>query len=251
MRLLISLLVGFAVCQVAILFTTVYLHRALAHRAVALHGSVSFVARTVIWLTTGMKPRQWAAVHRKHHAHTDEPEDPHSPAQVGWLRVQLTNAAMYRRVAVKPETTQRYAKDLKPDKWDKLLFDRAWLGLGTGVVLLCLLLGPVYGIIASVFHMVAYLGLSGAVNAAGHVFGQRPYENSATNQRWLAMLTAGEGWHNNHHALPTSARLGLKTSQTDFGWVFISTLKRVRLAVVRHDRGVLKPTTARTPSPVS
>ncbi|MGE0304608.1 MAG: fatty acid desaturase [Acidimicrobiia bacterium] len=248
MRLVIALLVGFAVTQVAITVTTIYLHRSLAHKALTFHPALQFVFRVILWMSTGMKPRAWAAVHRKHHAHTDTVDDPHSPAISGWVRVQLTNPAMYRRVAVDPETTAKYAKDLQPDKWDKVLFDRAWLGLGLGITLLIVTLGPIYGLIAAVFHMVAYLQLSGAVNAIGHHFGKRPFDNSATNLQWLAFLTAGEGLHNNHHAAPTSATFRLHKAEIDPGWILIRALAFCRLAKVRLDRTVLaKP---RSPQPV-
>ena len=71
------------------------------------------------WITTGIKPREWVAVHRKHHAFTDVEGDPHSPELLGWVRVQLTNVALYRREARNPETIARYAKDLPPDWWDR------------------------------------------------------------------------------------------------------------------------------------
>ena len=99
------------------------------------------VFRVLIWLMTGIRPRQWVAVHRKHHAFTDVPGDPHSPVLLGFWRVQLANAALYRKVARDGVTTQRYAKDLPPDRWDKLLFDHAFLGLGIGIGALCLVLG--------------------------------------------------------------------------------------------------------------
>lgn len=240
MQLVIALFVGFAVTQVAILATTVYLHRAAAHRALTLAAPLAWAMRLVIWLTTGMKPREWVAVHRKHHAFTDLPEDPHSPAQVGWVRVQLTNAAMYRRVARDRDTVGRYAKDMPPDRWDRVLFDRAFVGLGVGITLLIVLLGPVYGLVAALFHMTAYLMLSGAVNAVGHHFGRRPYDNSATNLQWLALLVGGEGLHNNHHAAPTSARFSLHRREIDPGWIAIRVFRKLGLARVRLEKLVLK-----------
>lgn len=252
MRIVTAIAVGFVIAQVANLFTTVYLHRVLAHKAATVHGSVAFVSRGVIWLSTGIKPRQWAAVHRKHHSFTDLPDDPHSPLNSSWFKVLTTNAAMYRRVAANPETVPRYAKDLeaKADRWDKVLFDRAWLGLGLGITALIVLFGPVYGLITAVAHMVIYLGLSGAVNSVGHWFGRKPYDNSATNQLWLALLTSGEGWHNNHHAAPTSARIGFRFRQIDFGWWMIATLRALHLATVRLDEVVVKTPRPRTPAAV-
>ena len=140
-----ALLIGFATAQLATFATTIYLHRALAHKAVRLAPGLTFACRFVIWMTTGIKPREWAAVHRRHHAFTDEPADPHSPAQLGWMRVQLTNAALYRRAARDGVTVHRYARDLPADRWDRALFDRSWLGLGLGIVLLIAVLGPAWG----------------------------------------------------------------------------------------------------------
>jgi stearoyl-CoA desaturase (delta-9 desaturase) len=233
---LAALVVGLLVTQLANLATTVYLHRTLSHRALKLAPPLAFVFRVIVWMTVGIKPREWVAVHRKHHAYTDVEGDPHSPVMLGWVRVQLTNAALYRREARNPATIARYTKDLPPDWWDRNLFDRAWLGLGLGVGVLMLLLGPVWGLVAALVHVVAYLSSNAAVNAVGHHFGRRPYENTATNLVWLALITAGEGHHNNHHAAPTSARLGHKWWEIDFGWWAISMFRAFGLAKVRLER---------------
>jgi len=231
-----AVVVGLLVTQLANLATTVYLHRTLSHRALKLAPPLAFMFQVIVWMTVGIKPREWVAVHRKHHAYTDVEGDPHSPVLLGWVRVQLTNAALYRREARNPTTVARYAKDLPPDWWDRTFFDRAWLGLGLGIVVLILLLGPVWGLVAAGVHVVAYLSSNAAVNAAGHHFGRRPYENSATNLVWLALITAGEGHHNNHHAAPTSARLGHKWWEIDFGWWAISVFRTLGLAKVRLGR---------------
>jgi stearoyl-CoA desaturase (delta-9 desaturase) len=234
-NLLVGLLVGFLVTQVAIFATTVYLHRGLAHRALTMKPWLEGVFKTVIWLSTGMRPREWVAVHRKHHAFTDEAEDPHSPAQLGWVRVQLTNAALYRRVARDGQSVERYARDLPVTTADRLLFDRAFLGLGIGVVGLVLVLGWPAGLVASVSHVVLYLGLSGSVNSVAHTFGKRSYDTSATNLQWLALVTAGEGLHNNHHAAPTSARFSLNGHELDPAWRPIRLMERLGWLTVRHE----------------
>jgi stearoyl-CoA desaturase (delta-9 desaturase) len=208
----------------------------MAHRALKLAPPLAFVFRVIVWMTVGIKPREWVAVHRKHHAYTDVEGDPHSPLLLGWVRVQFTNAALYRREARNPTTIARYAKDMPPDWWDRNLFDRAWLGLGLGVVVLMLLLGPVWGLVAALVHVVAYLSTNAAINAIGHHFGRQPYENTATNLVWLALITAGEGHHNNHHAAPTSARLGHKWWEIDIGWWAISVFRALGLAKVRLER---------------
>lgn len=232
-QLTIAIIVGLSVCQVAIVCTTLYLHRTVAHRAVTLSPWLRTVFRVLVWMMTGIRPRQWAAVHRRHHAYTDVPGDPHSPVLLGFWKVQLANAALYRKCARDGETVQRYAKDLPPDRLDKVLFDHAFLGLGLGIALLCLCLGWRYGLIAAGVHTVSYLLLNGAINAFGHSVGQKNYENTARNNQWLAWLTAGEGLHNNHHAAPTAARLSHKRGELDPGWWLISFFRWRKWAKVR------------------
>ena len=144
-----AVLIGLLISQVAFVVTTVYLHRTLAHRAVTLKPPVAFACRVVIWMATGTRPRQWVAVHRKHHAHTDEDGDPHSPFVFGFAQVQFGNALLYRRVARNPKEVSRYARDLPGDRWDKLLFNHALLGLGLGVALLVAVFGWEIALIAS------------------------------------------------------------------------------------------------------
>jgi stearoyl-CoA desaturase (Delta-9 desaturase) len=234
-RILVAVIVGLVLCQLANLLTTVYLHRALAHRALKTKPWLAAVFRFLVWTMTGIRPRQWVAVHRKHHAFTDVPGDPHSPVLEGYTKVQLTNPYLYRQVAKDDANTARFARDLQPDRWDVLLFDRAFVGLGLGIVLLCLILGWQYGLIAAGVHAVSYLMLSGAVNSYGHKWGRRPYEGHATNNQWLAWLVAGEGLHNNHHAAPTSARLSLHKGEMDPGWWFIRMARRFGWVSIRHE----------------
>lgn len=228
-----ALVVGLAVTVLANIATTVYLHRALSHRALSLSPAAALVFRSMIWITTGIRPRQWVAVHRKHHAYTDIDGDPHSPVLLGWKTVQAKNVALYRRCANDPQTLQRYAKDLPATRLDRVLFDRTVLGLTIGITALCLVFGLWVGLAAAIVHVNLYLGGSAAVNAIGHHFGRRPYDNGAGNLQWLAFLTAGEGLHNNHHAAPTSARLSHRWYEIDYGWWVIRVLTWLRLARVR------------------
>jgi stearoyl-CoA desaturase (Delta-9 desaturase) len=227
------LLAGLVVSLIANTATTVYLHRALSHRALSLSPLAAGAFRVIVWITTGIRPRQWVAVHRKHHAYTDVEGDPHSPVLLGWWKVQMNNVALYRSEARNPDTLARYGRDLPADRWDRALFDRSLVGLGLGTGLLMLAMGPVAGALAAFVHLNLYLGGSAAVNAIGHHFGRRPYPNSAGNLQWLALLTAGEGLHNNHHAAPTSARLSHRWFEIDPGWWVIRTLSWFRLATVR------------------
>ena len=233
--LVLALLIGFAVTTLANTATTVLLHRALSHRALTLHPAVSWFFRAVIWLTTGIKPKEWVAVHRKHHAYTDVDGDPHSPVLLGWWQVQLKNVALYREALRDPNLVDKYARDLPDDGWDRRFFGHHKTGLLLGIAILVVVFGPVTGLLAAFFHANMYLAGNAAVNALGHHFGKRPYANQATNLQWLAFLTMGEGLHNNHHAAPSSARLSHARGQVDPGWWVISGLKSLRLASLRFD----------------
>lgn len=231
--LLTACVVGLAVTVFANIATTVYLHRAMAHKALSLRAPAAFAFRFLVWVTTGIRPRQWVAVHRKHHAFTDIEGDPHSPVLLGWKTVQMKNVALYRSCAQDPETVVRYAKDMPADRWDRAFFDRTIVGLTVGITALCLVFGLWVGLLAAIVHVNLYLAGSAAVNGIGHHFGRRPYDNSAGNLQLLAFLTAGEGLHNNHHAAPTSARLSHRWFEIDYGWWVIRALTVLRLARVR------------------
>jgi stearoyl-CoA desaturase (delta-9 desaturase) len=234
-RVLLAVLVGFAVCQLANLLTTVYLHRMLAHRALRMTPWLAGVCRGLIWVTTGIRPRQWVAVHRKHHAYTDVEGDPHSPVLEGYLTVQVANPYLYRKATKDEQMVARFARDLPADRWDLLVLDHALIGLSIGIGFLCLVFGWWVGLIAAAVHAFLYLLLSAAINAVGHRFGRRPYPGASTNNWWLGWLVAGEGWHNNHHAAPTSARLALHRGEIDPAWWFIRIARRLGWVSVRHD----------------
>src|SRR5215470_12821690 len=163
-QLLAALVAGLLVTQIATFATTVYLHRGLSHRALTVHPAAAFCFRFILWITTGMRPREWVAVHRKHHSATDTVEDPHSPAVVGFWRVQLGNVGLYKQAAADPANLRKYARDLPQDKWDRWFFDHALLGLAIGTTLLVTVMwalgfGLITGFLAAGIHMVSYLML--------------------------------------------------------------------------------------------
>src|SRR5919206_5244474 len=121
MHLLGSLAIAVALTQVATFGTTIYLHRHATHRAVALHPVVAWLFRFSLWVTTGLSTKEWVAVHRKHHAFTDESGDPHSPRLQGFWSVQLGNVFHYIKEAKNKDVIERYARDIKDDGWERLL----------------------------------------------------------------------------------------------------------------------------------
>src|SRR5260370_9111201 len=140
--LLITLAFSFAITQLAMLVTTVYLNRHLAHGTVELRREVRTASRILLWITSALKPRQWAQVHRYHHATEDTPNDPHSPLNFGGARggaryVLRHNGPLYTRATRDPCLAEKY-RDLTADRWDRWLFDHGELGLGVGIAIACM-----------------------------------------------------------------------------------------------------------------
>jgi stearoyl-CoA desaturase (Delta-9 desaturase) len=229
-HLLYALALIVAATQLSSLATSLYLHRCLAHRALQLHPVVALPLRAQLWLTTGLMPKEWVAVHRKHHRYVDVEGDPHSPVLKGLWRVLLGNAYYYAREARDQEMVARYAPDVGTDWLDRHVFKLGWLGLLLGIGLFVWLLGPLWGGVAFAVQAVVYIFLNAVINGAGHAVGYRTFDNTATNLRLVALITAGEGLHNNHHAYPTSARFSLRRWEVDPSWPIIRVLSSLRLA---------------------
>jgi stearoyl-CoA desaturase (delta-9 desaturase) len=238
-----ALFAALMVLSVAIFSTTIYLHRCQTHGALKMHPALEWAFRFALWLTTGQSTAQWVAVHRKHHAFSDVAGDPHSPYIQGFWKVQLLDAWLYIQEAKKPETIAKYAHDIKTSAWDRILFNRGYLGLGIGISLLVLIFGPKWGLIAAATHASLYVGvLTSCVNAIGHqnrIFGIRvpgsyqnyheDYAEKTHNYTWLSWLTAGEGRHNNHHGDPRSAFFAHFPGETDPSRPIIKFLERMGL----------------------
>jgi stearoyl-CoA desaturase (delta-9 desaturase) len=225
------LIVSACVTQVAVFSTTIYLHRCATHKAIELHPAVAFLFRVALWFTTGLATKEWVAVHRKHHAFTEVEGDPHSPHLHGFWSVQLGNVFHYVKEAHNPETLERYARDIQEDAWDRRLFRYGLLGLSIGTVGLCALLGLGWGLLAAAIHFVMYVFvLSSSINGLCHYVGYRNFDNTATNIRLVALLTGGEGLHNNHHAHPRSPKFSFRPSEIDPSWPLIKLLIALKLA---------------------
>jgi stearoyl-CoA desaturase (delta-9 desaturase) len=225
--------VTLALTQVAVLATSIYLHRALAHRSLRMHPVAAVAFRVALWLTTGQSRQQWVAVHRKHHTFTDREGDPHSPRLLGFWRVQLFNVAYYVREARNAETREMFAPDLRPDRLDRLLFSHGLLGVGVGLSVLCALIGLGPGLAAGLVHAGLYVFvIAPLINALGHWQGIRNFDNTASNWRLLAWLTGGESLHNNHHAHPRSAKFSVRRSEFDPAWPIIRSLAAVGSLVI-------------------
>jgi stearoyl-CoA desaturase (Delta-9 desaturase) len=228
----IAVLVGLVLAEVATLITTIYLHRVLSHKAIRLHPAVTMFMRLGTWMLTSISPREWVAVHRKHHNFSDVEGDPHSPHIEGYWRIMIGNVYYYRREANNDNTLEKYAADLPFDSLDRLFLRRGTVGFSLTGVILVLLMGIGPGLVALTTLAVVYLLLNAAINGAGHTFGYKSFENDATNLKLLALVTFGEGLHNNHHARPASAKLSAFRGEFDPAWPVIKLLVALRLAEV-------------------
>jgi stearoyl-CoA desaturase (delta-9 desaturase) len=230
MNLLWMAIITVVILQTSVLFTTIFLHRCKTHKGLELHPVVGFLMHLELSLFTGVVPRQWVAVHRKHHHFSDQEGDPHSPYLRGMWTVLFGNHWMYKKEASNPTTVRKYTPDWKNDALDPIkLLEYGVLG---GLVIFTLMFGFVWGPLAWVFHMVFYVLLNAMINSVCHTVGYRNFQNKATNLQWVAFLTAGEGLHNNHHEYPSSALFALRSHEIDPAWLVIRTLEKLGLAKV-------------------
>jgi stearoyl-CoA desaturase (delta-9 desaturase) len=229
--LVVALVVSSIITQVAVFSTTIFLHRTATHKALSIKPAVEWVFKFALWITTGILTKEWVAVHRKHHAFTDEEGDPHSPALEGFWKVQLGNVFYYLRELRSSDVIDRYARDIKEGWWDRHVFNRGLLGLTIGTVALCVVLGLWWGLLAAAVHAVMYVFvLSSSINGLCHHVGYRNFDNTATNIRFVALLTGGEGLHNNHHGYPRSPKFSFRASEFDPAWPVIKLLIALGLA---------------------
>jgi stearoyl-CoA desaturase (delta-9 desaturase) len=234
--ILTAVLATLGMTHLTIVAVTVYLHRSQAHRALDLHPAVAHVLRFWLWLTTGMVTKEWVAVHRRHHAKCETPEDPHSPQVLGLKKVLTEGAELYTAAAQDRAAVERYGQGT-PDDWiERRLYSRfSWHGLGL-MLLIDILLFGVYGIVVwSVQMLWIPIFAAGVINGVGHFAGYRNFEppDASTNILPWGILIGGEELHNNHHAFPSSARLSSRPWEFDIGWMYIRLLSAVGLAKVR------------------
>jgi fatty-acid desaturase len=225
-------------------------HRLLTHRGLAcplwLEHTLAFLAVCSVQDS----PPHWVAVHRRHHQYSDEERDPHSPlvnffwAHMGWLLVKMDN--MKRRPLI-----EQYAKDIMRDplyawferhsNWIKIAL-ASWLGyfvVGYAVIVLsggsqleAVQFGASVLVWGAILRTVLVWHMTWAVNSVTHVWGYRNYEtpDASRNNAIIGLLVSGEGWHNNHHADPRSAKHGHKWYELDVTWLIIRLLMALGLA---------------------
>lgn len=222
--------------HITIASVTIFLHRHQAHRALDLHPVPSHFFRFWLWLTTGMVTREWAAIHRKHHAKCETPDDPHSPQTRGLRKVLLEGSELYRSEAKNAETLAKYGHGT-PDDWiERKLYTRhSALGVSLMLAIDVVLFGPIGLTIWAVQMIWIPIWAAGVVNGIGHFWGYRNYdcEDASRNIVPWGILIGGEELHNNHHSFATSAKLSSRWYEFDIGWLYIRVLEVLGLATVK------------------
>ena len=214
-------------------------HRLLPHRGYKVPKWVEYTTAVCGTLALEGGPIFWVATHRVHHQHSDHDGDPHTPhdgtwwAHMGWI---ISGRALHSETAL----LGRYAPDLTRDRFHMWLSKYHWVPLttvGIGLMIGGFLAGGVHLAISMVLwgiflRVVLGLHATWLVNSATHLWGKRRFEtrDDSRNNWWVALLTGGEGWHNNHHAHPVSARHGLAWYEFDPNYYGIWLLEKVGLA---------------------
>jgi len=224
------------VTHITIASVTIYLHRHQAHRALDLHAIPSHFFRFWLWLTTGQVTKEWAAIHRKHHAKCDTEEDPHSPVTRGIRKVLFEGAELYRIESKNLETMDKYGHGTPTDWIERNVYTRfSW----QGVMILLVLNFALFGVIGVTIWAIqmAWIPITaaGIINGIGHYWGYRNYDcaDAATNIIPFGILIGGEELHNNHHTFATSAKLSSKWYEFDIGYFYIQVLESFGLAKVK------------------
>lgn len=224
------------VTHITIIGVTVYLHRAQAHRALDVKAPLAHFFRLWLWLTTGMGTKAWAAIHRKHHAKCETPEDPHSPQTRGIKKVFWEGAELYRAEAANQETLRKYGHGT-PDDWleNKVYSKFTWHGCGVMLFIDFALFGfPGVSIWAVQMLWIPVLA-AGVINGIGHYWGYRNFDCADASRNILpwGILIGGEELHNNHHTHATSAKLSAKWYEFDIGWLYIQIFSALGLVKVK------------------
>lgn len=227
------IVVTLALTQVTIFAVTIFLHRCQAHRALDLHPIVSHFFRFWLWMTTGMLTKQWAAIHRKHHAKVETPDDPHSPQVKGIWNVLLQGTEMYRKESRNEETLDRYGQGTPDDWMERNVYTKhSMLGIVLMLIINVVLFGPIGLTIWALQMAWIPFFAAGIVNGVGHFVGYRNFEcqDASRNIIPFGVIIGGEELHNNHHTYGTSAKFSVKWWEVDTGWGLIRFLQLFGLA---------------------
>jgi len=231
------IVVTLVLTQITLFGVTIYLHRNQSHRSVDLHPIVSHFFRFWLWMTTGQITKEWAAIHRKHHAKVETVDDPHSPQVHGLKKVLLEGAELYRKEKCNQETLERYGYGT-PDDWlERNVYTKHSAAGNIALLIINVILFGFIGITIWALQM-AWIPFfaGGVINGMGHAIGYRNFEckDASRNIIPFGIFIAGEELHNNHHTYGTSAKFSVKWWEIDLGWFVIRLLQLFGLAKPKY-----------------
>lgn len=222
--------------QITLSGVSLFLHREQTHRGIKLHPVVQHFYRFWTWFTTGMLTKDWVAIHRKHHAHCETEDDPHSPQIHGIKKVLFHGVTLYTEERKNKETLEKYGKGT-PDDWiERNIYTRFhYLGILLLAVLDIALFGVIGGLVFAIQIIWIPFFAAGVINGIGHYFGYRNYrtDDSSRNISRFAFFIMGEELHNNHHAFPSSCKFAHKKGEYDIGWFLIKALNKIGLCEIK------------------
>ena len=229
------LLVALILTHITIVAVTIYLHRYSAHKSLELNFAIKHFFRFWLWLTTGMKTKNWTAIHRKHHAKCETEDDPHSPQILSLKKVFFEGAELYRNEGKVKETLDNYGHGTPNDWLEKYVYSRDKIGVSIMLIINLFAFGTMGLTIWAIQMLWIPLFAAGVINGVGHYFGYRNFSvaDASTNIFPLGILIGGEELHNNHHAFASSAKLSSKWYEFDIGWLYIKLLCLLNLASIK------------------
>jgi stearoyl-CoA desaturase (delta-9 desaturase) len=230
-------IVALLLTHITIAAVTIFLHRHQAHRALDLHPLASHFFRFWLFMTTGMVTKEWAAIHRKHHAKCETVDDPHSPQIYGINRVLWGGVFLYVKEAHNKQTLERYGQGT-PDDWlERNVYTRH---ASAGLIVMGMIDVIFFGIVPGLLILATQIvwipfWAAGVINGIGHYWGYRNWSSAdaSTNIFPLGILIGGEELHNNHHAFGSSAKLSNRWYEFDIGWMYIRILEMLGLAQIK------------------
>ena len=232
-----ELIATLVMTHITIVCVTLFLHRGQAHKGIEFHPVLEHFMRAWLWLTTGMVTKQWVAIHRKHHRHSDQAGDPHSPHVYGIKRVLFRGAGLYHSASRDATMVQQYGVGT-PDDWMERNVYTAHSRLGILLMLAVdvALFGTWGPLIWGIQMIWIPFWAAGVINGIGHWWGYRNGETKDHSRNIVPwdIIVGGECLHNNHHLDPANPRLSRRWFEFDAGWIWLGLFRLVGLARLRN-----------------
>ena len=228
-----------AIAHVTITAMSLSYHRYHTHKGVVLNKYVDMPMQVWLWLVTSLNKVEWVSTHIYHHAHSDQPKDPHSPVQNGIWHSLFMGVFDYAKGKNLPEVVKIRAT-LKQNKLEKFMFENSFFGPTVMTVFLIIMFGAFWGSVLAVINfMTSPIFAIGGVNSLAHWWGYRNHKTTDNSRNIgylfpLNFLICGELDHNNHHGHMRSCSFRHRWFEFDIGYVYIKALKGMGLAEVKN-----------------